>query len=73
MLSRFRRTTGSPTLHNSRFPTAAIQTFTDETGAPATLPEMGSGGEEGKLKVLLGLLKKCDIPERCWLWLMLLH
>ena len=37
---------------------AAIQTFTDETGAPTTLPEIGSGGEEGKLKVLLGLLKK---------------
>ena len=36
----------------------AIQTFTDETGAPATLPEVGNGGEEGKIKVLLGLLKK---------------
>jgi hypothetical protein len=50
-------------------PVAAIQTFTDETGAPATLPEIGGGGEEGKLKVLLGLLKKCapahfTCPER---------
>ncbi|WVN88574.1 uncharacterized protein L203_103785 [Cryptococcus depauperatus CBS 7841] len=32
--------------------------FTDETGAVATLPEVGSGGEESKLKVLMGLMKK---------------
>ena len=36
----------------------ATHAFTDENGALTTLPEMGSGGEEGKLKVLLGLLKK---------------
>jgi hypothetical protein len=36
----------------------AIQTFTDEDGAPATLPEMGNGGEESKIRVLLGLLRK---------------
>ncbi|KAK8847695.1 hypothetical protein IAR55_005554 [Kwoniella newhampshirensis] len=36
----------------------AIQPFTDESGAPATLPEIGSGGEESKMKVLLGLMKK---------------
>jgi hypothetical protein len=30
----------------------------DETGAPATLPEIGNGGEESKMKVLLGLLRK---------------
>ncbi|WVQ81738.1 hypothetical protein IAT38_003863 [Cryptococcus sp. DSM 104549] len=35
-----------------------IQTFTDESGAPATLPEVGNGGEESKLKVLMGLMKK---------------
>ena len=38
-------------------PTAS-QPFVDETGAPATLPEMGNGGDESKLKVLLGLLRK---------------
>ena len=37
----------------------AVEPFTDETGAPATLPEMGAGGEESKMKVLLGLLRKC--------------
>ncbi|CAD6575916.1 MAG: hypothetical protein TREMPRED_001538 [Tremellales sp. Tagirdzhanova-0007] len=37
---------------------ASTHAFTDEHGALTTLPEMGSGGEEGKLKVLLGLLKK---------------
>ncbi|WVQ98380.1 hypothetical protein IAU59_005503 [Kwoniella sp. CBS 9459] len=35
-----------------------IQPFTDESGAPATLPEVGNGGEESKMKVLLGLMKK---------------
>lgn len=35
-----------------------VQPFTDEAGAPATLPEMGNGGEESKMKVLLGLLRK---------------
>ncbi|ODO06215.1 hypothetical protein L198_01447 [Cryptococcus wingfieldii CBS 7118] len=34
------------------------QQFTDESGAPATLPEIGNGGEESKLKVLMGLMKK---------------
>lgn len=34
------------------------QPFLDENGAPASLPEMGDGGEQGKLRVLLGLLKK---------------
>ncbi|GFZ51684.1 Oxysterol-binding protein-like protein 1 [Saitozyma sp. JCM 24511] len=48
----------SLTLADTLLPHAALQTFTDETGAPATLPEVGGGGEEGKLKVLLGLLKK---------------
>lgn len=38
---------------------AAIQAFTDEDGGPATLPEMGNVGEEGKFKVIMGLLKKC--------------
>jgi len=38
--------------------TAAVQPFVDETGAPATLPEIGNGGEESKMKVLLGLLRK---------------
>ncbi|ORY30228.1 hypothetical protein BCR39DRAFT_564947 [Naematelia encephala] len=36
----------------------SIQPFTDDTGAPATLPEVGNGGEEGKMRVLLGLLRK---------------
>lgn len=36
----------------------AVQQFTDETGAPASLPEIGSGGEESKLKVLMGLMRK---------------
>ncbi|WWC86563.1 uncharacterized protein L201_001440 [Kwoniella dendrophila CBS 6074] len=35
-----------------------LQPFTDESGAPATLPEVGNGGEESKMKVILGLLKK---------------
>ncbi|WWD08261.1 hypothetical protein V865_006372 [Kwoniella europaea PYCC6329] len=35
-----------------------LQPFTDESGAPATLPEVGNGGEESKVKVLLGLMKK---------------
>jgi hypothetical protein len=43
-----KRVSGSP----------AAQPFVDETGAPATLPEMGNGGDESKLKVLLGLLRK---------------
>lgn len=38
--------------------TPATQAFVDDTGAPATLPEMGAGGEESKMRVLLGLLKK---------------
>ena len=37
---------------------AVVQAYTDEDGAPATLPEMGNAGEESKLKVLLGLLRK---------------
>ncbi|RXK35211.1 hypothetical protein M231_07545 [Tremella mesenterica] len=37
---------------------AVVEPFTDETGAPATLPEVGNGGEESKMKVLLGLLRK---------------
>ena len=37
---------------------AVGQAYTDEDGAPATLPEMGNAGEESKLKVLLGLLRK---------------
>lgn len=36
----------------------AVKQFTDETGAPASLPEIGSGGEESKLKVLMGLMRK---------------
>ncbi|KAK1921849.1 hypothetical protein DB88DRAFT_499401 [Papiliotrema laurentii] len=36
----------------------AAQPFVDETGAPATLPDVGNGGEESKMKVLLGLLRK---------------
>jgi len=36
----------------------APQAFTDDNGAPATLEDVGTGGEEGKMKVLLGLLKK---------------
>ncbi|CAK9786953.1 unnamed protein product [Cutaneotrichosporon oleaginosum] len=36
----------------------ASQAFLDDTGKPATLPEMGNGGEESKMRVLLGLLKK---------------
>lgn len=39
-------------------PDLASQTFLDDTDAPATLPEMGGGGEESKMRVLLGLLKK---------------
>ncbi|KAL1407285.1 hypothetical protein Q8F55_006706 [Vanrija albida] len=34
------------------------QQFTDDSGAPATLPDVGSGGEESKMKILLGLLKR---------------
>jgi len=37
---------------------SALQTYTDENGTITTLPETGAGGEEGKLKVLMGLLKK---------------
>ncbi|OXG83936.1 hypothetical protein C348_02476 [Cryptococcus neoformans Gb118] len=37
---------------------ATVKQFTDETGAPASLPEIGSGGEESKLKVLMGLMRK---------------
>lgn len=51
----------------------AIQAFTDEDGAPATLPEMGNVGEEGKFKVIVGLLKKYVAlgPMICGLtWLM---
>ncbi|WWD21789.1 hypothetical protein CI109_106277 [Kwoniella shandongensis] len=36
----------------------SIHQFTDESGAPATLPEVGNGGDESKMKVLLGLMKK---------------
>lgn len=36
----------------------ASQAFLDDTGKPATLPEMGNGGDESKMRVLLGLLKK---------------
>ncbi|WRT64457.1 uncharacterized protein IL334_001389 [Kwoniella shivajii] len=36
----------------------SLHQFTDESGAPATLPEVGNGGEESKMKVLLGLMKK---------------
>ena len=43
-------------LISNRYP--ALQPFVDETGAPATLPEEGNGGEESKMKVLLGLLRK---------------
>jgi hypothetical protein len=39
-------------------PDLASQAFLDDTGKPATLPEMGNGGEESKMRVLLGLLKK---------------
>lgn len=39
-------------------PRTASQSFTDDNGAPATLPDVGGGGEESKMKVLLGLLKK---------------
>lgn len=34
------------------------QAFVDDAGAPATLPDVGDGGEQSKLKVLMGLLKK---------------
>lgn len=44
--------------HSHVLPLPAIQPFVDETGAPTTLPEMGNGGEESKIKVLLGLLRK---------------
>ncbi|ORX35858.1 hypothetical protein BD324DRAFT_629290 [Kockovaella imperatae] len=37
---------------------SVIQEFTDESGAPATLPEVGGGGEESKLKILMGLLRR---------------
>lgn len=36
----------------------ASQAFVDDSGAPATLPDVGDGGEQSKLKVLMGLLKK---------------
>lgn len=36
----------------------ASQAFVDDAGAPATLPDVGDGGEQSKLKVLMGLLKK---------------
>lgn len=36
----------------------ATQSFLDDTGAPATLPDVGAGGEDSKMRVLLGLLKK---------------
>lgn len=32
--------------------------FTDDDGAPASLPETGEAGEQSKIRVLLGLLKK---------------
>lgn len=32
--------------------------FTDEDDAPATLPETGQAGEQSKIKMILGLLKK---------------
>jgi hypothetical protein len=44
--------------HHPLYENTAVQPFTDEAGAPATLPEMGNGGEESKMKVLLGLLRK---------------
>ncbi|KAL7419055.1 hypothetical protein Q5752_005891 [Cryptotrichosporon argae] len=49
---------GSPKLDVPTDDDAAIPSFTDESGAPATLPEIGNGGDESKLRVLLGLLKK---------------
>lgn len=39
-------------------PDTVPQQFTDDSGAPATLPDVGSGGEESKMKILLGLLKR---------------
>jgi hypothetical protein len=37
---------------------SATENFVDDNGAPATLPDVGSGGDDSKMKVLLGLLKK---------------
>lgn len=53
-------TSAAPTLINpvSKYDYTATQAFVDDTGAPATLPETGAGGDEGKMRVLLGLLKK---------------
>lgn len=39
-------------------PTASQQAFLDDPGAPATLEDVGDGGEQSKLKMLMGLLKK---------------
>ncbi|KAI5453583.1 hypothetical protein NCC49_005408 [Naganishia albida] len=45
-------TEDDPTLHPVPFQ------FTDEDDAPATLPETGQAGEQSKIKMILGLLKK---------------